>query len=573
MSIQSEITRLSNAKASLKTAIEGKGVTVSSDAKLDAYPSLVSSIEQGGGGGGISVKFLNLITGETMKQMTVEKDYELKASDFPTAANLVETADHPAFNFSNWSAAVGTVIKRPRVILAYYDKVDKTKNEYYCNVRAGQPINIGVDNGSIIDWGDGSATETFDSKQWASHTYAVAGSYKVTMTGTLYCNLDYSEFACPFIRIYAGESNVKFTSGTPFLQVLEYLYLKDATYSASGSNWFKDSALRVATMAPGGAIRSSAFHGCVGLVGVGLGTAPLDEGYSTPSSIFQNCVSLEDISLPCKLGTSMFEGCSALKNIEFLAEPTSVAQYAFNVCSALESIELPATVTTISDYGFGGCSSLKSITLPQNLTTISTCAFNNCRSLASIELPDSLTSIGNSAFAGCSVLSSIEIPDGVSSLGSGVFSECRLLLEITLHEGLLSIAELAGTSVSELDIPDSVITLGPYALSYLYRLSKLVLPPNLSSIAMNLCYNNRNLTEIDVPASVTVINSGAFGFTSAPSKFARIIRMHGSTPPTLNSADAIPAITGLRIIVPAGSLSDYTTAWSGLAAYIEEATA
>lgn len=47
MSVASEITRLQTAKADLKTAIEGKGVTVSSSAKLDAYPALVESISGG----------------------------------------------------------------------------------------------------------------------------------------------------------------------------------------------------------------------------------------------------------------------------------------------------------------------------------------------------------------------------------------------------------------------------------------------------------------------------------------------------------------------------------------------
>ena len=52
MSVTSEITRLQNAKADLKTAIEGKGVTVPSSTKLDGYSALVDSIETGGGGGG-----------------------------------------------------------------------------------------------------------------------------------------------------------------------------------------------------------------------------------------------------------------------------------------------------------------------------------------------------------------------------------------------------------------------------------------------------------------------------------------------------------------------------------------
>lgn len=49
MSIATEITRLQTAKADLKTAIEGKGVTVPSATLLDGYASLVSSIPSGGG--------------------------------------------------------------------------------------------------------------------------------------------------------------------------------------------------------------------------------------------------------------------------------------------------------------------------------------------------------------------------------------------------------------------------------------------------------------------------------------------------------------------------------------------
>ena len=51
MSVVDQITRLSNAKAAIKTSIENKGVTVSNDVKLDAYPALIDSIEAGGGSG------------------------------------------------------------------------------------------------------------------------------------------------------------------------------------------------------------------------------------------------------------------------------------------------------------------------------------------------------------------------------------------------------------------------------------------------------------------------------------------------------------------------------------------
>ena len=47
MSISTEITRLQGAKADIKTAIEAKGVTVSSSTKLDGYATLVGNIQTG----------------------------------------------------------------------------------------------------------------------------------------------------------------------------------------------------------------------------------------------------------------------------------------------------------------------------------------------------------------------------------------------------------------------------------------------------------------------------------------------------------------------------------------------
>ena len=51
MSIQTELTRITNAKAAIKTAIEGKGVTVPDGTLLDGMAALIESIAAGGGGG------------------------------------------------------------------------------------------------------------------------------------------------------------------------------------------------------------------------------------------------------------------------------------------------------------------------------------------------------------------------------------------------------------------------------------------------------------------------------------------------------------------------------------------
>lgn len=49
MSISTEITRLENAKAAIKTTIEGKGVTVPDTTLLDGMAALIDSIQSGGG--------------------------------------------------------------------------------------------------------------------------------------------------------------------------------------------------------------------------------------------------------------------------------------------------------------------------------------------------------------------------------------------------------------------------------------------------------------------------------------------------------------------------------------------
>ena len=81
MSIADQITRLNNAKANIKQAIENKGVEVDDNALLDEYPALISSIEVGSGGGGDPYyeEFYNLRTqdGTNMNGMFARTSGEL----------------------------------------------------------------------------------------------------------------------------------------------------------------------------------------------------------------------------------------------------------------------------------------------------------------------------------------------------------------------------------------------------------------------------------------------------------------------------------------------------------------
>ena len=74
MSIQTELTRLTNAKAAIQTAIEGKGVTVPSGTLLDGMAALIESIEAGRGSPFGEKVFCGLYTPASDKSIGSESD-------------------------------------------------------------------------------------------------------------------------------------------------------------------------------------------------------------------------------------------------------------------------------------------------------------------------------------------------------------------------------------------------------------------------------------------------------------------------------------------------------------------
>ena len=70
MNIQTELSRIINAKAAIKAAIEGKGVTVPEATLLDGMAALIESIQAGGGAGIATGSFTNTDAENYMKEIT-----------------------------------------------------------------------------------------------------------------------------------------------------------------------------------------------------------------------------------------------------------------------------------------------------------------------------------------------------------------------------------------------------------------------------------------------------------------------------------------------------------------------
>jgi hypothetical protein len=104
--ISEQISRLRTAKNAIKTAIEGKGVTVPDTTLLDAYAALIDSIEAGGGGdvlnffGGSKYCITEATPTSDTEQITITPDdttildspkFLLVTQDIPAARNEVQT--------------------------------------------------------------------------------------------------------------------------------------------------------------------------------------------------------------------------------------------------------------------------------------------------------------------------------------------------------------------------------------------------------------------------------------------------------------------------------------------------
>lgn len=98
MSIQTELARLTNAKAAIQTAIEGKGVTVPSGTLLDGMAALIEAIEAGGGEMdtifGHSFEYGSIIPNED-----ITSDYVINFSHSHLSPSFTDSA---YYNFVMW---------------------------------------------------------------------------------------------------------------------------------------------------------------------------------------------------------------------------------------------------------------------------------------------------------------------------------------------------------------------------------------------------------------------------------------------------------------------------------------
>lgn len=183
MSIASEITRLQGAKSDIKSAIEAKGVTVSSSLKLDEYASKINAIptpiEEAPEN---DVNFYDY-DGKRIASYTIAEAKALTALPTPPT--------HQGLTFQEWNWSLADIQGYNRQYIDIGANYVATDGKTHLFIFTDEPNELfsfqlqvrDLTDGAVVDWGDGSATETvarYASKNM-EHTYATKGYHEITI--------------------------------------------------------------------------------------------------------------------------------------------------------------------------------------------------------------------------------------------------------------------------------------------------------------------------------------------------------------------------------------------------------
>ena len=273
-----------------------------------------------------------------------------------------------------------------------------------------------------------------------------------------------------------------------------------------------------------------AFESCYPLASLSM---PSVETISARA--FNACYTLASVSLPASLASidgSSFMGCSALCEIVVDSDNphySSIDGILYDkdietivLCpGARTSIDLPSTVTTIGQGAFSNCSNLTSVTMP-SITTIGESAFSNCYNLVTVYMP-AVETIGNWAFNYCFKLLMVSLPESLTSVGINPFADCEALVEImvdndnpcfTSIDGVLYDKDMetlicCPAGKTAIDMPATVTVIDTLAFGGCTLLTSVDMPA-VTTIGLEAFSRCSALTSVDLPASVKMIGNYAF---------------------------------------------------------------
>ena len=269
--------------------------------------------------------------------------------------------------------------------------------------------NVGTFN-ATVDWGDGGPTSSITAYNDAdlAHSYATAGQYTITITGTF--------------------PNIFFNNTGDRLLLDEVVDLGDV-------GWLR---------------LDLAFYGCSNMTAFDGGTADTS-GVTNMAVMFANCTGLTALDLFGFNTTNvtdmqqMFFDCTSLTSLDVSSFNTSSVtnmRYMFQNCSSLTALDVSGfntTNVTSMEFMFLNCSGLTSLDVTGfDTTSVTTMRFlfSGCTNLTSLNVSGFNTaSVTNMTymFLSCSSLTSLDVSGfNTSSVTNmqGMFQSCSGLTSL-----------------------------------------------------------------------------------------------------------------------------------------------
>ena len=333
--------------------------------------------------------------------------YSYTLNEIQQMTELPELPSHPGLICQgwNWSLQALKNFGKDMEVGAMYITDDGKTRLYivleYSNIVGQVNFWQNVANSVELDWGDGSAIETFDTvgRVEAIHTYQNPGQYMITL---------YSETEPYMIGYATNSSGAGNDNNTIF---------GDSRQNISGNRRYWINTLKKVEI--GKNVTQNA-NACFQQV-ISLQTITIPENFYVYNHCFYSASSLQCCVLPRAtntVGAYNFYNCNSLRFLSFSdsyeGKPGIRSSFLTNVF-ALKKLSLP---NITSSYHIGNAQQLTKIEYPDTLDAQSANIqnFSNWTSLQKIKLPTSMTTIPNACFQNCYALRQLEIPSGVTAI-------------------------------------------------------------------------------------------------------------------------------------------------------------
>lgn len=265
---------------------------------------------------------------------------------------------------------------------------------------------------------------------------------------------------------------------------------------------------------------------------------------------------------------------SRIKKVNISEGVTGIGEEAFYDCSSLTSVTIPNSVTYIGKAAFSHCGKLIHINIPSGIKSIEGYTFQYCNSLVNIHIPNQITSIGKRGFYGCSSLSTINIPSSIKKIDEEAFHGCANLSAVhisDLKDWCNILFGIGGSNpliyahnlylnnkkITNLEIPESVSTIR-FASFLGCSMHSVTIPNSVTNIEDYAFQHCSNLTSVTIPNSVT--NIGMFAFANCKS-LSSIIIPDGITRITRGMFAVCTGLTSVSIPNSVATIESY--AFSG----------